>query len=261
MFVPSPKLNETSVPTTRTTLTALARVICSKAKFPRKVWPASLKSRSARSTRRYGPAGTSRLTVFTPTVIISLTAAVVVFTDTAKVPLKFRSSDGAVATVALNVPARPASVTTKLPMPLVAVSSAVLPSPRLKEPLATPTRNTSWFAAVFICSITKSPLRRWPRMSRYTPVPLTCRYGPAGRLTRPRAASFTAAVVLLMRTLNVPPAVTSGMLSAILPLMSATSPPVPRRKMPAPSVRLRKVVVPLPRLRVTLVPAMMVEPA
>ena len=98
-------------------------------------------------------------------------------------------------------------------------------------------------------------------MSRCAPVPLTCKYGPAGRFTRPNAVSLTAAVVLLMRTLNVPPALTPGTFSATFPLMSATKPPAPSRKVPVPSVRLRKVAVPLPRLRVTLAAVIFVEPA
>ena len=142
MFVPSPKLNETPVAIRRVTLMPLARVICSKAKLPRKVCPATFNSMPVPSTRRYGPDGTSSFTVLVPTVIVSLTAALVVFTETANVPLKVAPSDVAVVTVARKVPARPADVATKLPVPLATVTSGVLPSPKLSEPLVTPTRST-----------------------------------------------------------------------------------------------------------------------
>ena len=89
-------------------------------------------------------------------------------------------------------------------------------------------------------------------------MPLTCRYGPAGRFTRPNAASLTAPVVLLIRTRNVPPALTLGTVSATVPLKSAASPAALSNNVPLPPVTFN---IPPPKLRLTLLAVSFSAPA
>ena len=142
VVAPSPRFSVTLAAATRVTFVAFARVTCSKEKSPDKVCPATPSTRFVPSSRTYGPAGTFRFTAAVPTVMVSLTTALVVLMRSLTWPLNVARNAGVVLMLALTWPANPAAVTTKLPVPLVTLTSAVLPSPKLKLPFATPTRST-----------------------------------------------------------------------------------------------------------------------
>ena len=83
----APRLNETLVRATVTSEVPSVLVLCSKAKFPLKLWPAIASVMSVASTRMNGPTGRSRVSVSVPTVKVSFTGAMVVLIEMAKAAL------------------------------------------------------------------------------------------------------------------------------------------------------------------------------
>ena len=113
--VPSPNAALTFVTSTRTTLPALV-VADSNTNEPLIRWPAKVSSRLSAVTRRYGPAGSASDAV----PICSETAAPVVLTATAKVPLNLTGSPGILtATVPSTRPAMPVGRITNSAVPPV----------------------------------------------------------------------------------------------------------------------------------------------
>ena len=183
LTAPSPRLSETFVAEIRMRC-APATVCRSNAKLPLSVWPITLTLTSVPATRRYGPAGASSVTAVTPTIKVSLIADVVLLITTPNVPPSETPGTFS-ATVALMVPANPAGVTRKKPVPLVTSTMLFVPSPIARRTFAMPTRTrlTAPAPAVVTFSSAKSPRSVMPWTSSSIPVASTRRYGPAGRLS------------------------------------------------------------------------------
>ena len=125
--VPSPNAALTFVTSTRTTLPALV-VADSNTNEPVIRWPANVSSRLSAVTRRNGPAGSASETV----PICSETAAPVVLTATAKVPLNLTGSPGILtATVPSTRPAMPVGRITNSAVPPVSST----PAPAASSPM------------------------------------------------------------------------------------------------------------------------------
>ena len=119
MVVPSPRLSETLVAATRMTVVGVAPMVVafSKAKFPVKVWPATVRATPVASTRMNGPAGSVSAMVSEPMVKFSATATEVLLMETWTVAARETDGTFSSAIVALTRPARPALVTRKVPDP------------------------------------------------------------------------------------------------------------------------------------------------
>src|SRR5206468_3521877 len=81
-------------------------VICSKAKLPLSVWPATTRLTSSPDTLRNGPATRSRTVVFAPILNVWLIAALVVLNSSEKLPRSETPLLAARPTWALRRPAR-----------------------------------------------------------------------------------------------------------------------------------------------------------
>ena len=143
------------------------------------------------------------------------------------------------------------------PEPLVAVT-AVVPKLNATFDAVTVIRRLP-LEAVF-CSKVKLPVTEAPRNPSVAPVPLICRYGPAGSATVMGVAptvtvSFTAVDVWLIRTVKVPPKVTAA---ACIPTVTVASPANPAfviRNAPDPLVIVNILVASDPRLKLMPVAA------
>ena len=112
-------------------------VVCSIAKSPVRVWPATVRLTSLPAIRRNGPAVRFKAIKSSPTITVSLTAAFVVLIATMKLPLN--SIPGiATATSPSSSPATPAAV--EMNAPLASVTLTVPPPTLIFTPLAPITR-------------------------------------------------------------------------------------------------------------------------
>ena len=125
---PSPRLRLTSVAAIRSArmssgvpgMPSWPRpvVICSKAKLPLSVWPATTRLTSSPDTLRNGPATRSRTVVFAPILNVWLIAALVVLNSSEKLPRSETPLLAARPTWALRRPATPAGRMRSTPSPL-----------------------------------------------------------------------------------------------------------------------------------------------
>ena len=114
-------------------------------------------------------------------LIVSFTSAPVLFNSSEKTPLSETSGTFS-ATLALMLPAMPAGVMTKKPVPFVTLT---MPSAIFSVPFAMATRTALLPSARVDCSRTKFALSVWPstfNVAGTVPPMSTRKYGPAGRL-------------------------------------------------------------------------------
>ena len=225
-----------------------------------------------------------------PTVNVSMTRALPVFTATPNVPLK--STPGTLrSTVALKLPATtvcvPTFLTTSPPRPRLTTTKSVVPFPSRRPAFAIAMVITFTGAAtvpMFFFSKLKSPVSSWPARLMVIAAASTRRYGPAGSASvtvspPTENRSLTTAVVLLIASRSVPwkSGVLAGLPSTSMVTVPATSPAIPlatagfagvvgvaacariagrTTKFARPPVSVRKSVVPSPKLRLTLLAAM-----
>ncbi len=129
-------------------------------------------------------------------------------------------------------------------VPLLRVAIGLAP-PRLMLTFVRATRTTGCGVGPVVVALSKAmlPLMVWPRMPRVTPTPSTRRYGPAGStrlVTWPPTVTdeLTGAAVLLMATARVPPRVTPGRLTAMLPPIRPATPVAVTTRKPLPLLRV-----------------------
>ena len=118
------------------------------------------------------------------------------------------------------------SLNTRIwPLEIVTVTSVSVPLPSAS---VTWSRSIEIWFAVFVN--VKLPLRRWPKASRKTLVPLTA--NPASIATP--SSVVCVPVVVLIRTSNVPPTLMPGMLTATVAPMCPNTPALVSSRTPFP---------------------------
>ena len=229
---PPPSDSATFAMPTRTTTEPSSVVRRSNTKSPRSDWPPMTTVRSSASTRRYGPAGSTRSMSCPATRSRSLTATPVVLT--ARLARAAMVTPGTTRlTSAARRPAIPVGVRTKLPAPPVSSSTGVPAGPRSSVTPVAAMRVIGVPPAVVTRSMLKSPSSVWPAIVRSTSSPVTRKYGPAGT-TRP--VSLTAAPVVLTCRVNTPSKAMPGRVTATAPDREAAMPAAVISSVPAPSV-------------------------
>ena len=260
-------------------LPPVVRVARSKKKSPLSVSPATVSVALNAEARTYGPAGRSR--VFVWTTPSASTNPNVSWTGMRRLlickrrsapmvnPPRWLRSAGVSAIVPPNSPAMPCRVTSSEPSPLVrrtpsSLLGSVSPwaSPRKSSTSVKPTRTTLVPPVVVSCSKAKTPLRVWPSTVSVTGFPVkpacTRRKGPTGRLrvtdpTEPIAnVRETGAEVLLNASVTVPVNWKSLLSSApsVMPAVRlAAMPWFVMSTAPCGIATVTRVRVPSPRLR------------
>src|SRR5262249_11932505 len=139
---PPPSDRPTLVNVTVTTDAPAEVVRRSKSKLPVSVWPATVMLTAVPLTRRYGPAGTWALTVPHGRVSVVSTALVTGLTTRPNVPLSVTPVPPARETVADTCPASPWFDKSSVAEPLVTLTRAFVPSPRVSDTLLAVTAKT-----------------------------------------------------------------------------------------------------------------------
>ena len=166
-------------------------------------------------TRTNGPAGSFIWIVVAPTSKLSLTGSAMVLNATVNVVLKVKLEMAALNGIE-TWPANPCGVMSSEPLPPESAKISVPSLTKDRPRLATATRTTFVFDLVVVCEKAKSPRTVKPRTVKLMFVPETSMNGPATMsmltVVPPTSNdSFTAALVLLIFTPNVPEKLTSEM--------------------------------------------------
>ena len=255
-FAGSPSDSEPSVNAKRTTRWPLLRVSCSKTKLPLSFCSSTIRYTSRPSTRTYGPAGrfSVRVSVSDNSNTAFTMAALVVLIAISKSPPRL-TPGMFTPTVPPMRPANPSCLRSRTALPFVSVRKSVVPSPRPTFTFEAMTRTTfvGVVPVVVLCSKAKLPLKRWPATRRFSPMPSSRRYGPAGRLRATvwlptENCSPTATAELLKARLTVPlTSMPSDGATSKCPLTRPARPAGLMTKNPSPSVRLTIFVPPASR--------------
>ena len=242
----------------------------SKAKLPVRVWPRMVSRTSRPATRRNGPAGRSRMTASSPTMMTSSTAVMRLLMARRKLPDRLNLSGPRPGTLTATVPLMSAA------RPSLSSSSAPWPSPRTTIPrtsrltLVAATRMTLRPVAVVERSKTKSPLKlkpssATPSRSKSNPRAKlrtsTRRNGPAGSVvgipwprpstsSRKATSSVAASSRLLINSVTVVGSTTiPGRLKLAVARTKPASPAFVISIAAVPSLISRRLVSPALRLR------------